>query len=754
MKKIIILLLTFFVFSCFATLTISADRNLKLYRVGDMVTFYLDGTKGETCEVEINSKEKYYFKRIKKLPCEFTVRAVEPGPITLVANYKNKTTKFEVFVNYEEPIVNGAYGVQMENAQRWGHVVNDYYVKKFRELAKARQTTLDNLKTKADAQKYVANVRKKIRDAFKIDSIERCKLNPQITAKHSLETYNLENVIFESRKNFYVTNNLFLPKNIKGKVPAVVMLCGHALSGKMYSVYARVGATLASNGVACIITDAISQGERWQYSDASMTEITYGHNQIGKKLNLVGDWFGPYRAYDAIRAVDYLISRKDIDASKIYVTGCSGGGTVTTWVNALDDRIAGAIPSCYVTSWKNIIENELPIDAEQTPPNLAGLGLDISDFFIAMAPRPFLLLGAANDFFDIRGFKQAVKDAQKVYSLLGAKDNAKAYIALGLHGYSVAQQEECFKQIAQWTKLPYNYHQSKVVLPTVEQRTVTEKSNVKYLPNAKFVEDIALADRQKVIAKRQNLEEPKLVAALIDTLKVPAKIELPYYRVLRLEKIKEVGIYINRYLLENKNYIIGELQQYTTTTVENQVNPKDKAFVYVGHWNLAYEVPYMISSMKKQFDSYYIFNPWGVGSLQSSSCDSHQKDYNAPYNNDYHFASLGMMLGESYLGKRIEGILTALTLLKSRGVKEITLYGAGRSAISVAIAALIAKKDIKEIKEVVLLNPLTSYESISTEMTDWAQTEMPFNILKVCDLPQIYQAINAKIITVPFINVK
>jgi hypothetical protein len=566
-----------------------------------------------------------------------------------------------------------------------------------------------------------------------------------------MESYNLENVIFESRKNFYVTNNLFLPKNPKGKVPAVVMLCGHALSGKMYSVYAKVGATLASNGVACIITDAISQGERWQYSDSSKTEITYGHNQVGKKLNLAGDWFGVYRAFDAIRAVDYLISRKDIDASKIYVTGCSGGGTVTTWVNALDDRIAGAIPSCYVTSWKNIVENELPIDAEQTPPFLAGLGLDISDFFIAMAPRPFLLLGAENDFFDIRGFNTAVKDAQKVYSLLGAKDKARSYIGPGGHGYSYYQQEECFKQIAQWTKLPYKYSQDKVVLPTVAQRTVTKNSNVKYLPNAKFAEDIALELRKKVIAQRPKLEGAKLVSALLDNLKVPSKIEVPYYRVLRLDVIKEVGIYISRYLLENKKYILGELQHYMSFAVENQVTPKDKAFIYVGHWDLTYEFPYVVSSMKKQFDSYYVFNPWGVGTLQSSSCDYKKETYSSSYHSDYHFASLGMMLGESYLGKRVEGILSAIALLKKQGAKEITICGAGRSAISVAIASLIAKK---QLKEVILLNPLASYESISKEMTDWAQAEMPFNILKVCDLPQIYKAVNAKIITVPFANVK
>jgi hypothetical protein len=198
-----------------------------------MVTFNLDGTKGENCEVEINSKEHYFLKRVKPLPCQFTIRAVEPGPITLVANYKNKTFKFEVFVNYEEPIVNSSYGQKMAQYQRWGHVVNDYYVKKFRALGEHRQAVLNNLKNKSDAEKYVASVRQKIRNAFKIDSIERCNLNPQITAKHSMESYNLENVIFESRKNFYVTNNLFLPKNPKGKVPAVVMLCGLALSGKM-----------------------------------------------------------------------------------------------------------------------------------------------------------------------------------------------------------------------------------------------------------------------------------------------------------------------------------------------------------------------------------------------------------------------------------------------------------------------------------------------------------------------------------------
>ena len=751
MKKLTLLLILFLSVTTFANVKISADRSIKLYRIGDRVTFYLEGTQGAECEIEVTSKEHFYLKRIKTLPCEVIVKAIEAGPITLTANYQNKTTKFEVFVNYEEPIVKGSYGTRMEHYQRYGHVVNDYYVKKFRALNAKRQTILNNLKTKEDAQKYVTSVRKKIRDAFNIDAIKRCDLNPQITKKYSFKSYDLENVIFESRKNFYVTNNLFLPKNPKGKVPAILMLCGHSLSGKMYSVYAKLCATLASNGVACIITDPISQGERWQYTDTSKTEITYGHNELGKKLHLSGEWFGTYRAYDAIRAIDYLISRKDIDQSKIFVTGCSGGGTVTTWVNALDDRIAGAIPSCYVTSWKNIVENELPIDAEQCPPYLAGMNLDISDFFIAAAPRPFLLLGAENDFFDIRGFNSAINDIKKVYSLLGAKDSAASFIAKGGHGYSYEQQEECFKQIAKWTKLPYNYHQSKVEIPTAAQRTVTAKSNVKYLPNAKFAEDIAWENRKKVIAQSPKLEGDKLIAAILDNLQVPAKIEVPYYRVLRLDFIKEMLIYINRYLLENNNYILGELQKLTYLHAENQVSPKDKAFIYVGHWNLAYEFPYVISSMKKQFDSYYSFSPWGVGALQSSSCDTLKDAYNLPYHSDYHFASLGIMLGESYLGKRVEGILSAIALLKSRGVKEITICGAGRSAISVAFASLIAKKDIKET---ILLNPLASYESITNEMTDWAQAEMPWNILKVCDLPQIYKAINAKIITVPFANVK
>lgn len=77
---------------------------------------------------------------------------------------------------------------------------------------------------------------------------------------------------------------------------------------------------------------------------------------------------GAWRAWDAVRGLDYLLSRPEVDTTRVGLTGNSGGGTMTTFVNALEDRLTMAAPSCYITTWVHNVENELPADSEQMPP--------------------------------------------------------------------------------------------------------------------------------------------------------------------------------------------------------------------------------------------------------------------------------------------------------------------------------------------------------------------------------------------------
>ncbi|HAH43982.1 MAG TPA: hypothetical protein DCM07_03860, partial [Planctomycetaceae bacterium] len=120
---------------------------------------------------------------------------------------------------------------KVETLNRFPRMVQEYFVERVREQEVKTIQRLDALKTKADAEEYVASVQKRIREAFGPEP-ERTPLNARVTRTTDRDTYTIENVIFESRPGFLVTANLYVPKGITGPVPGVVGTCGHSHNGK------------------------------------------------------------------------------------------------------------------------------------------------------------------------------------------------------------------------------------------------------------------------------------------------------------------------------------------------------------------------------------------------------------------------------------------------------------------------------------------------------------------------------------------
>ncbi|MCQ2397369.1 MAG: acetylxylan esterase [Lentisphaeria bacterium] len=734
-------------------LSLKCNRPLCMFRVGDTAEIQLAGVDGIECSVEISENDVPLKTETLCCPSVMRITLEHSGVVRCTASTTNGQKKsLALYVNPEERICAGRQQRLSENYQRYGNVVNEYYVARFRELAAERQRRLQAITTREEAERYIHDVRAKIRALFNLDAEPRTPLNAHITKAKEFPLYRLENVAFESAPGYYVTGNLYLPKEIHGKIPGTLIICGHSINGKSYSSYALIAATLAANGVGALIVDPVSQGERFQYSASPSTENVGGHNELGKKLLLAGEWFGEWRAFDAVRSLDYLLSRPEIDASRVYATGSSGGGTLTTWLTAIDDRLAGAIPSCYVSSWKIHVENELPIDVEQTPPILAGMGLDIADFLIAAAPRPLLVLEAINDFFDVRGSHQAMEDVQRIYRLLGVEANADYFEGEGNHGYNFDQRERCFKKIMEWSGLQYLLPQDKVTLPTTEELLVAPNGNVHNFANAISAEERAKKRRDAVIAKRTPLAKDALCDAIRQNLHISEENAAPSYRNLRHEYIDETETIMNRYLLEDGTMIFGLLRYFTPLPEPSFMLPPAKsALLYIPHWNSPVEFPQIFSSADNQYDAYYSFDPFGVGALTPSSCDHHSFHYGTIYGFDYHFSAMGLMLGEPYLGLRVKAILKAIALLHAKGVQEITICGAGRSTIATTFAALLAGS---EIQKTILVNPLDAYENIPLQRTQWGQAELQYGILEITDLPEIYRLINPNIITKDFAKVK
>jgi cephalosporin-C deacetylase-like acetyl esterase len=282
---------------------------------------------------------------------------------------------------------------------------------------------------------------------------ERTPLNPRTVATIEREGYRIEKVIFESQPKFFVTANLYLPASGKAPYPAVLYPLGHELGGKSNDTWQQMLATLARKGYVALTWDPVGQGERVQIYDADLhgsklRGSTTEHTIQGIQCFLTGQHIARYTIWDGIRALDYLLSRKEVDPERVACTGNSGGGTHTAYLSALDDRIKVAAPSCYITSWHWMLKTIGPQDAEQVFPGWLADGLDYPDFLYAFAPKPYLMLSAIRDFFPIDGARESFAEAKAVYAALNEPDNLHMFEADDGHGYSQPRRLAAYEWFA------------------------------------------------------------------------------------------------------------------------------------------------------------------------------------------------------------------------------------------------------------------------------------------------------------------
>lgn len=625
---------------------------------------------------------------------------------------------------------------------RYGDMLHEYYIGQFEKTAQVRQQKLSQLKTRADALNYVLDVRQRMQQSFGAFP-ERTPLNARVVKQIETKRYLIDNVIFESRPGFEVTANFYRLKDIKGKVPGVLLVLGHDNDGKF--CYQDVGQRLAMSGYAVLIVDPIGQGERKQFD--GKTDGVEGccaeHNMLGKKLQLLGENFSMWRLWDALRGMDYLLTRPEVDPNHVGVTGCSGGGTLTSYVTAFEPRLTMAAPCCYITTMLHNLENELPTDSEQNPPKFQALGLDIADFVIASAPRPTVILAQNNDFFDCRGAQEVYQVAKKIYGLLGKAGNIKLIIGEGQHGYPVHHQINMRQFFNTCTGL------QEPVDDVLEDLTHDQLDC--YKPGqsrGKTVQNLL----DEMLAKRPK-QAPKTKAELAnrarEILKLEAEIPVPDYRIYRIgihelnQEHLEKESYCSRFALKTEPGVFAMLKQLTKKHFLFQpYNLPERVTLFVPHLATS---PEMIELGFKPDAEQMVFSceVRGIGETRPTETSTVDKRFFISYGSDFMYACSALMLDKPYLGRKVFDLLSAVKLLAANGVKDIDLVGNGQGAVVAAFAALYAP----EIKTVTLHQAPESYASMVTKhATSWPMSLMPLGTLKVLDLPEVYKAINAKIV--------
>ena len=284
---------------------------------------------------------------------------------------------------------------------------------------------------------------------------ERTPLNAKTVGVLDRGDYRVEKVIFESRPRFYVTANLYLPKQGKAPYPAILYPLGHEEGAKAHSAWQQTLVSLTRRGFVCLTWDPIGQGERIQFydedwHDSKLQASTAEHTTLGLQSLLLGTHIAQYTIWDGIRALDYLLSRPEVDSKRVGCTGNSGGGTHTAYLSGLDNRIQVAAASCYITSWRRLLDSIGPQDAEQVFPYWLKDGFDFPDFLYATAGKPFLVLSAIRDFFPIGGARASFEEVRQVYGKLGLSEQVAMFEADDGHGYTLPRRERAYRWFTRW----------------------------------------------------------------------------------------------------------------------------------------------------------------------------------------------------------------------------------------------------------------------------------------------------------------
>ena len=346
----------------------------------------------------------------------------------------------------------GGEPVSIAEQSRWGGPKNALY----RHLCDAAFALLDqrrkavaSIQTAAGWRARQRAVRQMLRQLVGPFPV-RTQLRAKIVGTIQGAGFRVEKLIFQSQPEVYVTAAVFVPNGLTGRAPAILYCSGHSGWGFRARIYQRAILNLARKGFIVLAFDPVGQGERLQYYDTEkggsrIGSPTQEHSYPGAQMLLVGDSLARYMIWDCIRAVDYVLTRPDVDPARIGATGRSGGGTQSAYIAAFDERIKAVAPENYITNFRCLFETIGPQDAEQNFTGSIAHGFDHPDLLTAHAPKPALLIATTRDMFSIVGTRETFHEARRAYSALGDADALQMVEDDARHASTLRNREAMYR---------------------------------------------------------------------------------------------------------------------------------------------------------------------------------------------------------------------------------------------------------------------------------------------------------------------
>jgi dienelactone hydrolase len=334
-----------------------------------------------------------------------------------------------------------------------------YHLQRAWEQDEARRDRIRTIRTEAELRALQGQLRSRLLENIGGLPGQKTPLNARLVGSLSFPGYRVEKVIFESVPRFYVPALVWVPEG-QGPFPAVLVPCGHSTNGKIH--YQYICQRLARRGYLAISWDPVGQGERSQFWDEAAGQSRYNlvcgeHAILGNLAYLAGANLARWETWDGIRALDYLLSRPDVDSARISITGTSGGGFQAAYLAALDDRISVAAPSCYISNlpmrMANRIFEDPDSDPEQDVYRMVADGIDHTGLLLMIYPRPVIVAAAVLDFFPIEGTRQAFSQVSEVYRRLGRADRIAMTEGYHRHQFSPANLAAVFRFLDRFNQM-------------------------------------------------------------------------------------------------------------------------------------------------------------------------------------------------------------------------------------------------------------------------------------------------------------
>jgi len=314
-------------------------------------------------------------------------------------------------------------------------------VSKWRSQAAARrERELAALESPDDWRDRQRRTRDRLVEFFG-DFGPKCPLNAKIVGRLERPDYVIEKLIFESQPGYHCTANFYVPKHRKFPLPGVIFTCGHAPEGKASRLYHEACLGLVLKGYVILGLDPTGQGERSEYFDPEtgkhLVPLTVAqHHYLARPSWLVGRSLAGYRTWDCIRAVDYLVSRPEVDPEEIAAVGNSGGGQMALLITAADLRVK----VCAAAHPGGSMENTY----------LIGQGVIDREILSLIPPRPCaMVVGEASG--EEPGHRRKLDDMLRFYEGLGVEKNrGQMFIVQGAHDMKKPKREACYAWLNKW----------------------------------------------------------------------------------------------------------------------------------------------------------------------------------------------------------------------------------------------------------------------------------------------------------------